>query len=702
MDPPTVFHYDPVTRTGAPLALGMTRAEVARVMSGAPKFEGAFGRITYLGSRLDLQFDANGCLESVGVNTGSDCHLQLVVHGRDLAHMPQYQVCEWIRAMDPSAAANGWDWDEVVSGRLGLRVWNDYANQYDPTAPASHVSFIARSDAPPGPTSHFDRLGARFLSSLAWCFEVGHNVGVDVARAQTLYEEAAANGSTFAQARCAQLGWGTPMSAVRALRLYLETAAYERDNSGLAQLCAGLCLEHGVGICADRSVATTLYALAERSALTPYYLVADEITRTLLGPTFAATASAVSPVSIAGGSAVLPPRALDSSLRAPDPTAVRVALHLPAELLERILASVSVVALLACRQVSRSWRAVVDTFFERDKRTWYACGVNDASYRPGVAGIDRTAVDRLPCTCGALVDGAHLERLFTQESTSVAASSAQQYRDVHPMATPPIRWEVLATLRAMALEATAVCNGGLDPRLVFGTGYLRNTDDVRLPPPWFPVTIALPATVIRPRTSAGLQRLVAALLEAPPVWDAVSSVSAARKLSSVSAARKLYGESDTADRGGEDDDLLAVRRLLACVKHDAYPSRVGFATDNDTFNVLQVDPTHPFWSAYEYDGFNCLAEQFFAHRTTVTTAYVPVAAPQPRSDGGGQSIAVLREHHPLLQALERAYDVLAARCALPTVVCEHQYHRPGIVGYLVGLAPNGHIVGAACYSTYAR
>ena len=36
MDPPTVFHYDPATRTGTPLALGMTRPEVARVMAGAP------------------------------------------------------------------------------------------------------------------------------------------------------------------------------------------------------------------------------------------------------------------------------------------------------------------------------------------------------------------------------------------------------------------------------------------------------------------------------------------------------------------------------------------------------------------------------------------------------------------------------------------------------------------------------------------
>ena len=95
----------------------------------------------------------------------------------------------------------------------------------------------------------------------------------------------------------------------------------------------------------------------------------------------------------------------DRPQRAPDPTAVRLAPHLPTELLERILASVSVADLPACRQVSRSWRAAVDTFFKRDKHAWHACGVNDASYQPGVAGIDRRAVDSLPCTCGALVDG---------------------------------------------------------------------------------------------------------------------------------------------------------------------------------------------------------------------------------------------------------------------------------------------------------
>ena len=702
MDPPTVFHYDPATRTGTPLALGMTRAEVARIMAGAPdnkyrpdtrEWYGGFTlaldtREWYCGSTLALEYDAAGALQFVAINTGSS-DLQLVVHGRDLAHMPKYQVCEWIRTMDPSATADGDG--GVVSQRLGVFVWNDDANQFDPTAPASQVGYMVPRPSRPGSDHLF---GVRHVESLAWCFEVGHNVEVDGARARALYEEAATSGAVFAQARCNQMGWGTPANALKALRLYLDVIANDRNNSGLALLCAGLCLEHGVGIDVDPEMAAVLYEYAKDSAWTPYYLLEEEIirVRVLLGPKFAATASAVPPVSVTGGTAILPPRALDSSPRALDLTAVHVAPHLPAELLERILASLSVADLLACRQVSRSWRAVVDTFFERDRRVWYACGVNDASYRPGVAGIDRTAVDRLPCTCGALIDGAQLERLFTQESTRVAAPSAPRYRELHPTAMPPIRWEVLTTLRALALEVTAVCNGGLDPRLVFGTGYLRNTDDVRFPPPWFPVIVALPTAVVRPRTRRGLQRLAAALLEAPPAWDV---------LSNVSAARQLYGECDTADSGGEDNDQLAVRQFLACVKHDAYPSRVSFATNDDTSQVHEVDPTHPFWSSYVYDGFKCLAEQFFAHRTGVTTAYVPVSAPQPRPDGRGMRIALLRKHHAILQALERAYDVLAALCILPTVVCEHQYHRPGVVGYLVGLAPNGHIVSAACYSTYA-
>ena len=208
-----------------PLAL-MTRGVVARVMAGAPHHEyDNNGREWYYGYYLELEYDAAGSLQFVAINTGRNCNLQLVVHGRDLAHMPQYKVCGWIRAMDPSATENGWDWDDVVSNRLGLQAWNDYGNQFDPTAPPSRVSFRPRSDEPPGPTGNIALRGARFLSSLAWCFEVGHNVDVDRMRAQALYEDAAANGSIFARVRCAQMGWSSPINTVRAFRLYVDTVA---------------------------------------------------------------------------------------------------------------------------------------------------------------------------------------------------------------------------------------------------------------------------------------------------------------------------------------------------------------------------------------------------------------------------------------------------------------------------------------------
>ena len=136
---PTTLHYDPTTRTGVPLALGMTRADVRHLMGGPPQKDFGDGRAWYFDSTLLLEFDPDDRLRLVTVNTDLEQKLSLVVGGRDLARMPRSKVCALIRNLDPDAETDGEE--SVTSNRLGLSAWTDVANQFDPAAPASQVSY---------------------------------------------------------------------------------------------------------------------------------------------------------------------------------------------------------------------------------------------------------------------------------------------------------------------------------------------------------------------------------------------------------------------------------------------------------------------------------------------------------------------------------------------------------------------------------
>ena len=133
-----------------------------------------------------LHYDAEGALAFVTINTGSS-DLQFVVHGRDLAHMAQYEAYGCLRALDPDATADGDG--GVESQRLGVFVWNNDADQLEPTALASLVGYTVPRPAENDRNGSDHLFGLRRLESLAKCVKVGHNAGV---RARALYEKAAA------------------------------------------------------------------------------------------------------------------------------------------------------------------------------------------------------------------------------------------------------------------------------------------------------------------------------------------------------------------------------------------------------------------------------------------------------------------------------------------------------------------------------
>ena len=107
----SVFRYDTRTGVGVPLAIGMTPAEV----------EAALGRPVRLQDYGVSKIYRRGSVDGIGVSLeftraktggvdrltcvaldGSDAE-QLIVDGRDLAHMPLYQACEWLFSLDPNA-----------------------------------------------------------------------------------------------------------------------------------------------------------------------------------------------------------------------------------------------------------------------------------------------------------------------------------------------------------------------------------------------------------------------------------------------------------------------------------------------------------------------------------------------------------------------------------------------------------------------
>ena len=161
--------------------------------------------------------------------------------------------------------------------RLGVTVWNDWANQLDPTLPASQVAYRKRGpDNPEGSKGFVDHrglFGPDVLERIAFCLEVGQNVAVNHAEAEARYKAAldhsGPENAPFALARCSQLGWaGIAADPAHACRLYKAFAegdddyAYKDadcDNRCLATLCLAVCYERGIGTRKNATKAAALF-----------------------------------------------------------------------------------------------------------------------------------------------------------------------------------------------------------------------------------------------------------------------------------------------------------------------------------------------------------------------------------------------------------------------------------------------------------
>ena len=203
--------------------------------------------------------------------------------------------------------------------------------------------------------------------------------------------------------------------------------------------------------------------------------------------------------------------------------AMDVTAGLPAELLERVLRSLSPADLVHGRRVCRRWRAVVGAMEARDAKFKFACGPPDVQSVPQPFKLFYWncwlgLLPRLPCTCGAFVvddDLAALVELFDipDEETRAAKRNRQPapavYAARHCSHLPPARWEVLRVERNRALELTR--HALLLSKVFLDLNYEHRSGGTSRT--WMPCWVYLPDNLPRPQTVPALRGLVRALLE---------------------------------------------------------------------------------------------------------------------------------------------------------------------------------------------
>ena len=274
---------------GAPIDIGMDRAQVYELL-GRPQFVRDAGTMKSLptpddddsvaprrrrpaqatvemftdaGNEVDsvqVSFDAAGAVDWVGVSRGVWIRRSFLVGGHeshDLLAMPYYAACECLAALDPTVESKE-PTISCTSWVLGVSVYSALAIG-QPLQPAEEISYFRdgyydkkRTDykAFPGPQ-------LVLLELAALCYELGIQCTADAAKAEQLLRRAAARGSALGRARCAEQGWGRPVDAGEAVRLYRE-AINVGDTSAIALHRLARCYEHGFGVLADADRARAL------------------------------------------------------------------------------------------------------------------------------------------------------------------------------------------------------------------------------------------------------------------------------------------------------------------------------------------------------------------------------------------------------------------------------------------------------------
>ena len=127
--------------------------------------------------------------------------------------------------------------------------------------------------------------------------------------------------------------------------------------------------------------------------------------------------------------------------------------RLPTELLERILAHLTPADLVACRRVSRAWRATVGLLAAADRRHRYACAPVLPAPQEWLEDSDdwvEVALGPVPCSCGALLPSP------CRAARQLAPSADVDYTSVHAGQLPPTLWRMAARHRATAQALLAI------------------------------------------------------------------------------------------------------------------------------------------------------------------------------------------------------------------------------------------------------